>query len=233
MQAQDAIHFLLYEDCLFRVPHPALLPKRGAFVLARHLPLQPGDRVLDLGTGSGLLAVVAARRGHRTVATDLVPECCDCARGNARLNDVADRLEVRQGNLFAPVAGEAFDLVVANLPQMPTPADYRWDDAQARVDNGGVDGWATLGPLIDAAPAHLRPGGRLVFPLFAFLGLQRATQRLRGAGLAAELLAREAQPFPRIARERLAHLRAMDLEGTLPPGRPDTCDRLVLSGRKV
>jgi release factor glutamine methyltransferase len=233
MQAQEPIHFLLYQESLLRIPDPALVPKRGAFFLASHLPLRAGDRVLDLGTGSGLLAIVAARRGHDVVATDIVPECCECARLNAVLNGVADRLDVRAGDLFAPVPGERFDLVAANAPQMPTPPDHGWDDAASRADNGGKDGWAVLGPIIDQAPAHLKPGGRLVFSLFGFLGRDRALDRLRRAGLRPEVLALEAEPFPRLGRERLAHLRSLDLQGMLPDGCPPTCDRLVLCGEKV
>ncbi len=233
MQAANPIQFLLYEDCLLRIPDPALVPKRGSFLLTRHLPLRDADRVLDLGTGSGLLAVLLARRGHHVVATDVVPACCDCARLNGVLNGVTDRLDVRAGDLYAPIAGETFDLVVSNPPQMPTPAEHGWEDDQSRADNGGVDGWALLGRIIDEAAAHLKPGGRLVFTLFGFLGPRRALDRLRRAGLHPEVLAREAQPFPRLGRERLAHLRALDAEGTLPTGCPPLCERLVVCGEKA
>jgi release factor glutamine methyltransferase len=233
MQPQDPVQFLLYQDCLLRVPDPALVPKRGAFLLARHLPLRAGDRILDLGTGAGLLAVLAARRGHDVVATDIVPACCDCVRLNAVLNGVADRLEVRAGDLYAPVAGDRFDLVATNPPQMPTPPDHGWEDIESRADNGGPDGWAVLGPIIDQAAAHLKPGGRLVFTLFGFLGPERALDRLKRAGLRPEVLARETQPFPRLGRERLAHLRSLDVESVPPAGCPPLCDRLVVCGETV
>ncbi len=234
MQAQDVAQLLLYQDCVIRVPQPALLPKRGSFLLARHLPLRPGDRVLDLGTGSGLIGVLAARRGHRVVATDLVPECCECARLNAVLNGVAERLETRTGDLYAPVAGETFDLIATNPSQMPTPPEHGWEDAQARADNGGADGWALLGPIIERAPAYLNPGGRLVFTLFGFLGVSRALSRLARAGLRGAVLVREEQPFPRLARERLPYLRRLGMQddAALPPGCPGTCERLVLSAEK-
>ncbi len=233
MQAEDAIQFLLYQDCLLRIPDPALAPKRGAFFLTRHLPLRAGDRVLDLGTGSGLVAIVVARRGHQVVATDIVPACCESARLNGVLNGVAERLDVRAGDLYAPVAAEAFDVVVSNPAQMPTPPDHAWEDGQSRADNGGADGWALLGPIIDEAPAHLKPGGRLVFTLFGFLGPERAQDRLRRAGLQPRVLAREAEPFPRVGRERLAHLRSLDAEGVLAAGCPLQCERLVVCGEKA
>jgi len=228
----DPIHFFLYGECLLRVPTADLLPKAGSLLLARHLPLKISDVVLDIGTGSGLVGLLAARAGHQVLATDVVQECCECARANAVLNGVADRMEVRFGDAFEPVGERAFDLIATNPPQMPTPPEREWGDAQSRADNGGPDGWSTLGRIIDEAPRYLKPGGRLVFTLFAFLGIRRALARLQEAGLSAQILAREAQPFPRIARERLEHLRTVDSEGALPPGRPTECERLILCGVK-
>jgi methylase of polypeptide subunit release factors len=115
---------------------------------------------------------------------------------------------------------------------MPTPPDREWGDMQSRLDNGGADGWVVLDRIIHEAPTYLKPQGRLVFTLFGFLGVERALGRLRAAGLAPRVLAREERPIPRIARERLEHIRSMDVEAILPAGRPATCPRLVLCGQK-
>ena len=88
-------------------------------VLVRHLadhPLPQGCAVLDLGTGSGALAVAAARTAGRVVAVDVNPEAVRCARVNLLLNRVDDRAEVRHGELFGAVAGERFDRVLCNPP---------------------------------------------------------------------------------------------------------------------
>lgn len=76
----------------------------------------PGARALDMGTGSGVGAVFAARRGFRVIGVDLSAEAVRCARANVLLNGLEDRIEIRQGDLFAPVAGERFDLVLWNPP---------------------------------------------------------------------------------------------------------------------
>jgi HemK-related putative methylase len=110
-----------------KVFNPVLL--RSGATLARALARLPladlADlTVLDLGTGSGVGAVFAARRGASVVAVDINPEAARCARINALLNQVDERVEVRQGDLFAPVQGRRFDLVLFNPPfYRGTPRD--------------------------------------------------------------------------------------------------------------
>jgi HemK-related putative methylase len=72
--------------------------------------------VLDMGTGSGICAVVAARYARRVVAVDINPAAVRCARINTLMNRVDDRVEVLQGDLFAPLAGRRFDAVLFNPP---------------------------------------------------------------------------------------------------------------------
>ena len=78
--------------------------------------IRPDMTVLDMGTGSGIAAIAVARRGARVVAVDISAEAVRCARINVLLNRVDDRVEVRRGDLFEPVHGERFDLVLFNPP---------------------------------------------------------------------------------------------------------------------
>ncbi len=113
------------------VLNPAMT-RTGAFfasVLARE-PLVRGAEVLDLGTGSGVCAVIAARLAARVTAVDLSPAAVRCARINALLNALEDRIEVLHGDLFAPVRGRRFDLVLFNPPflrgEPRDDADLAW-----------------------------------------------------------------------------------------------------------
>ena len=74
------------------------------------------SEVLDMGTGSGVCAVFAARYAKRVVAVDINAAAARCARVNAVLNQLEQRIEVRHGDLFVPVAGERFDLILFNPP---------------------------------------------------------------------------------------------------------------------
>ncbi|HET6320254.1 MAG TPA: HemK2/MTQ2 family protein methyltransferase [Chloroflexota bacterium] len=137
--------------------NPKLL-RSGEFLvhqLSRPDLLRPTSRVLDLGTGSGAGAVAAARAGCAVVAVDINPEAIRCARINALLNQVESRVEARQGDLFGPVAGERFDVVLFNPPYyrgLPRDHfDYAWrspDVIERFASNLGAhlstDGYALL-----------------------------------------------------------------------------------------
>ena len=227
----EGLLLFTWRDCVFRVPDTVQPPKAGSLSFCRHLGVAPGERVLEIGGGLGLAAVLAARAGAHVVATDILPGAVAAIRANAALNGVA--VDARAGDCYAPVAGERFDLICTNAPQMPTPLGRERADAVAEADNGGVDGWALLDRVIEGAPRHLTPSGRLVFSLFGFLGRKKAFAKLLAAGFEPSVVACEIQSFPRIGYERLDHLRALDDEGALPPtGVPGTVERLILRGTR-
>ena len=229
MESNDAgVLTFSWRGCLFRVPDQVQPPKAGSLFFCRHLVVRPGERMLEIGAGLGLAAVLAAKQGAHVVATDLVPEAVEVIRANAVLNGV--EVDARLGDCWAPLGGERFDLVCTNPPQMPTPPGGARRAATAAADNGGVDGWEILDRVIDGVRAHLDPGGRLVFTLFAFLGLKSAFARLEAAGLEPTVVAREVHAFPRIGYERLEHIRSLDAEATVGPGVPATVERFLIQG---
>src|SRR5579859_1688760 len=127
-------------------------------MLAHHVteePLARGSRVLDMCTGSGLLAVVAARRA-RVVAVDVSRRAVLTTRLNARLNGVA--LTAVRGTLFEPVGDARFDLIVSNPPYLPSPTGELPRRGPARAWEAGPVGRAYIDLLCAPAPEHLRSG---------------------------------------------------------------------------
>src|SRR3972149_5827348 len=100
--ADDGALLSLYRGALFKIAGGVQVPKAGSLFFCRHLEFQAGERVLELGCGAGLATVLAAKAGCRVVATDVVPEAVECARENAILNGVADRVEGRRGGRCGP-----------------------------------------------------------------------------------------------------------------------------------
>lgn len=128
--------------------NPKLL-RSGEFLVQHLGQIRSGSRVLDLGCGSGAAGIVAAKHGAQVVAVDINPAAMRCTRVNALLNEVA--VDVRQGNLFAPVQGERFDVVLFNPPY------YRG------VPRDGLDHAWRSPDVIERfslqLPDHLTPGG--------------------------------------------------------------------------
>ncbi|HEY3342337.1 MAG TPA: class I SAM-dependent methyltransferase, partial [Anaerolineae bacterium] len=92
---------------------------RSGEIFAQHLDerlIPPGCSVLDLGTGSGIGAITAARHASRVVAVDINPAAVCCAQDNAILNQVKNRVEVHLGDLFSSLDAERFDVVLFNPP---------------------------------------------------------------------------------------------------------------------
>jgi len=176
--------------------------RTGAF-LAAHLDahtVPPEAQVLDMGTGSGVCALFAARHARRVVAVDLNPAACRCALLNARLNQLEERLEVRHGDLFAPVAGERFDLVLFNPPFLRgTPRDER---DRAWRSNDVAERFAA------GLAAHLTPAGAALVLLSSFGGAAAFLEEFARRGLAWSVLAER-----RYINERLAILSVAPVRG--------------------
>ena len=116
--------------------------------------------VLDMGTGSGVCAVFAAKYARRVVAVDINPAAVRCAGINAILNHLERKIDVRHGDLFAPVAGERFDLILFNPPFVQAaPLDDR--DRAWRSKDVAERFAAGLG-------AHLKLGGSALVLLSTF-----------------------------------------------------------------
>jgi len=164
--------------------------------------------VLDLGTGSGLLAVEAARLGGRVTAVDISWRALAATRLNALLN--GQTLRVRHGDLATAVPGRRFDLVITNPPYVPAP-DTTPARGPARAWDAGRDGRLLIDRVCDTAPTVLRPTGTLLIVHSHLCGVDATLARLERAGLRAEVVDRAVLPFGRVLRSRLTWLRERGL----------------------
>jgi SAM-dependent methyltransferase len=123
-----------------------------ALLLARLTVREAAGRVLDLGCGGGVQALLAARHAQSVVGVDLNPRALAFARFNARLNRVRN-VEWREGDLFEPVAGERFDLVVSNPPYVVSPESW------LLFRDGGGAGDGICARIVGGLGSHLAEGG--------------------------------------------------------------------------
>lgn len=140
-------------------PHHVLGVGGATRTLALATPPAPVVSALDLGTGCGVLALYLATHAKRVVATDISARACAFARFNAALNRVP--VEVRQGDLCAPVAGETFDLIVSNPPFVITAPAVRAGGVLEYRD-GNMEGDALTATVVGQVCDHLAAGGHAV-----------------------------------------------------------------------
>ncbi|HXD08615.1 MAG TPA: methyltransferase [Anaerolineales bacterium] len=104
----------VFNPVLFRTGE--MLARAVQKALLLHLDEKPAPVVLDLGSGSGIGGIFAARQGARVLAIDLNPEAVRCSKINALLNGFEDKIEVQCGDLFEAVGDRQFDFVLFNPP---------------------------------------------------------------------------------------------------------------------
>jgi release factor glutamine methyltransferase len=165
-----------------------------------------GARVLDLCTGSGLLAITAALDGAQATAVDVSRRAVLCAALNARLNGA--RIRARRGDLLGPVRGERFDVIVSNPPYLPAADDALPTHGPQRAWDAGRDGRAILDRLCAEAPAHLTSGGVLLLVHSSVCDTQKTLAALDANGLRADVVARRRGALGPLLRARASQLEA-------------------------
>lgn len=142
-----------------------------------------GERVLDMGTGSGVNAILAARNGADVVAVDINPHAVEAARANAERNGVGDRVTINQSDLFAEVEGR-FDLVVFDPP-------FRWmkprDWAEASITD---EDYRALTAFFATVREHLVDGGRILVFFGTTADVGYLEQLIASNGLRGEVVSR-------------------------------------------
>lgn len=157
----------------FEVSPAVLVPRPDTETLVelalRMVKGNPTPTILDVGTGSGCIAVSLAHqcKGAAVTAIDVSPDAIDIANRNAANHGVANRVTFLTGDLFAPLPGSTFDLIVSNPPYIShaelaeLPVDVREHEPRVALD-GGPDGLAFYRRIAADANAFLKPGGSVM-----------------------------------------------------------------------
>jgi release factor glutamine methyltransferase len=154
----------------FTVDKSVLVPRRDTETVIEVVLDKVGDRgrdltICDACAGSGAIAVTLARelRAAKVIATELSPEAAAVATRNAERHAVADRVDVRVGDLLAPVAGMTLDVLVSNPPYVAS-GDLAGLSSEVKSEprlalDGGADGLDVIRRLVDGAPGLVVEGG--------------------------------------------------------------------------
>jgi len=150
MLKMDVVRVNLNEIKL--VSHPEVYePAEDSFLLAENLLVEKGNKVLDMGTGSGILAICAAKMGGKVIGADINPYAVETAKKNADINSV--KIEFRVSDLFQNIS-EKFDLIIFNFPYLPVD-DKSIIGRSWSADNGVIENF------FNSAPSYLTEKGRI------------------------------------------------------------------------
>jgi release factor glutamine methyltransferase len=188
--------------------------------------LAPGAEVLDLCTGTGALALSAAEAGAHPTAVDVSRR----AVWNVRLNAVLNRVRVRamRGDLFEPVAGRRFDVIVTNPPYVPAPEERLPERGIERAWQAGLDGRVLVDRICAEAAEHLKPGGAILVVHSSINREDETVSRLAALGLDVDVAYRERGSFGPLMTEMAPELEA---RGLIAVGQREE-DVVVMRGRK-
>lgn len=154
-------------------------PSIDSFLLAEKIIdiVREGDKVLDIGTGCGILGILATLKGAMVVATDVHTASIECAQYNASLNNV--QIDLRLGSLYNPIRkGQLFHIIIGNVPSLPTPPKQEYGEYVERIANAAWDGRKYLDPLIHEAPSYLKEGGLLLTQHSNFSDIEKTREKL-------------------------------------------------------
>ncbi|MCD6560064.1 MAG: methyltransferase [Palaeococcus sp.] len=183
---------LEYEGLKLKLHPDVYEPAEDSFLLARNLKVREGDLALDIGTGTGIIALLMARKARFVLGIDVNPKAVELARENARINDIKN-VEFRISNLFENVEGK-FDIITFNAPYLPGEPEKPIDHALV----GGKRGREVLDRFIDDARNYLKPKGMVQIVQSSITGIEETLEKLRNKGFNIEITARERYFFEEI-----------------------------------
>lgn len=186
-----------YKEIQYQTHPQVYEPAEDTFLLIDNLQVERMSRALEIGTGTGLVAITIARKARMVVATDINQHALDCTLKNIIANK-AFNVELRKGNLFEPVKDEKFDLIIFNTPYLPTDEDEAVDDELDAAWNGGPSGREVIDKFLEGVKDHLNPGGKVQLVQSSLSDNQATLSKLEELGFEASITAREKGFFEEI-----------------------------------
>ena len=148
-------------------------PSEDSILFIESLDIHTGEKVLEIGCGSGVVSIHCALNGAEVSCGDINPKAVALARRNAEANGA--RLDVRETDIYSAFP-ERYDTVIFNLPYLPVEEE----GLLAKAWSGGEDGMGPLPELLEKAPEHLLPGGRVIVVVSSLMDQGKLDGILKG-----------------------------------------------------
>ena len=180
---------IFYKDLILYVDENVYHPAEDTYLLAENLNVKKNDVVLDVGTGCGIIALLSAKKAKEVVAIDINPYAVKCAKKNAKLNNLLDKIEFIIGDLFQPLRKkEKFTKIFFNAPYLPVEKKKK-DDWIEYAWKGGVTGRKVIGAFIADVYYYLRKGGKVILVQSTLSSVERTLQDFKKMEFSARIAA--------------------------------------------
>ena len=177
-------------DFIINTDDNVYIPAEDSYLLADNLEIKKGQSVLEIGTGSGIVAMYASRLTDNITVTDINFDACELARKNFEANDI-ENIEILFGNLFEPVKNRKFDVILFNTPYLPTEEDEVIDSNLNYAFDGGLNGRKVIDIFLNEVGNHLNDGGIVQMIQSSLSGNDETLEMLDERGFIAEIAASE------------------------------------------
>ena len=177
-------------DFIINTDDNVYVPAEDSYLLADNLEIKEGQSVLEIGTGSGIVAMYASRLTDKITVTDINFDACELARKNFEDNNI-ENIEILFGNLFEPVKNRKFDVILFNTPYLPTEDGEVLDDTLNYAFDGGLNGRKVIDLFLNEVGNHLNDGGIVQLIQSSLSGNEETLEKLDRLGFIAEIKASE------------------------------------------
>ena len=177
-------------DFIINTDENVYVPAEDSYLLAENLEIKEGQSVLEIGTGSGIVAMYASRLTDKITVSDINFDACELARKNFEANNI-ENIEILFGNMFEPVENRKFDVILFNTPYLPTEDDEVIDDTINYAFDGGLNGRKVIDLFLNEVGNHLNDGGIVQMIQSSLSGNEETLEKLDNLGFIAEIKASE------------------------------------------
>lgn len=162
-------------------------PAEDTFLLIDNLMVESSDNVLEIGTGTGLISIIASFKCREVTSTDINPHAITCAKNNIKLN-ARDNITVIESDLFENINDE-YDLILFNTPYLPVIEEEHVDDDYSKAWDGGENGREVIDKFIKEAPQYLKKDGKIQLVQSSFSDNEKTIEYFEKIGFEAEITA--------------------------------------------
>ncbi|WP_406532834.1 HemK2/MTQ2 family protein methyltransferase [Methanobrevibacter sp.] len=166
------------------------VPAEDSYLLADNLLIKEGQSVLEIGTGSGIVAMYASKLTDEITVTDINFDACRLAEKNFRENGI-ENIEILFGNMFEPVKNRKFDVILFNTPYLPTEDGEVLEDTINYAFDGGLNGRKVIDVFLNEVGNHLNEGGIVQLIQSSLSGNEETLDMLDKSGFIAQIAASE------------------------------------------